>query len=288
MTLLGKRTNIKGECYICYVTTYNSESCKYDNSWNYTRQESHCGALLVCTGGVLHGCSSQTGLSWVCVPCRSMQPPSMGSLLCSTPAAVAVQPVSACCWNLEPRHSWGTTCLRPSTKQSREVMLWVWGVSQANNNYMTNVSFVIVKALKKKSVSVKTNRFGFFTALVPQSCVWVCSALQQFSESSSPHRSQGVHGDPSGPWGWHWPRRSPAWHPSLHGLHVPENWMCQEAFGARYTWKRGWGELWWCEPMLLVSLSCLYLKRHGLYPQELFGSLTLSDSFEAIKDFPCW
>lgn len=182
MTLLGKRTNIKGECYICYVTTYNSESCKYDNSWNYTRQESHCGALLVCTGGVLHGCSSPTGLSWVCVPCRSMQPPSMGSLLCSTPAAVAVQPVSACCWNLEPRHSWGTTCLRPSTKQSREVMLWVWGVSQANNNYMTNVSFVIVKALKKKiRISEDKQVWLFHSSRASEPCLGVfCSAAIQW------------------------------------------------------------------------------------------------------------
>lgn len=36
-----------------------------------------------------------------------------------------------------------------------------------------------------------------------------------------------------------------------------------------------------------LSVLPLYLKHHGLFPQGLFGSLILSDSFEAIKNFPC-
>lgn len=63
----------------------------------------------------------------------------------------------------------------------------VRGVSEANNNYVTKASFVVDKASKKTiSISVQINRLGFFTALVPHSCIWACSALQQFSDSSFP------------------------------------------------------------------------------------------------------
>lgn len=80
----------------------------------------------------------------------------------------------------------------------------VQGVSRANNSYVSNVPFVVDKALKKKnSLSVQINRLGFFTALgVHLTGVSGCALLCSNSVTALPPQVTGSAWRPFWPTRW--------------------------------------------------------------------------------------
>lgn len=232
---LGKRAELKGECYMCCLTLW-----KLQTKSTLTLNDKHSSwAHDACCKGValILDCSEHVLLFQV----------NAVTIDGITPLFNACCSGSVACVNMllefGAKPQVGNHLASPIHEAvKRGNSLWVKLTATKCARHLLLASKHLLPP--QKTYTTQINVLGLLPPLMPH---WLhlgvfCTVSLQLSDSSLLlHRTPRVHGSSSGSWSWHWRRRRALWDPAVCCLHVPEDRLCQEAAGTWYVQRRSWG-----------------------------------------------